>query len=195
MKQSCADKGVRHKNNQRKHTEQEQEDSENKRQYQINRLRLIQRHAVFTKRPVSLPKVYWWCFSCAELHVLPSHSRSTDSNGTMQGVSWHFIRLHQHRQPLHINYRDKTHREDVKRRRLHETLALPYASSGGDKRDERLPVMSLWENKLLLAADHSKIPERKLRIADMSHGHSWPVCSMYDCLTQKCMLVGTAAGV
>lgn len=56
MKQSCGDKGVRHKNNQRKQTKQEREDSQNTRQYQINRL--IQHHAVSTKRPVSLPMMY-----------------------------------------------------------------------------------------------------------------------------------------
>lgn len=36
MKQSCAHKGVRHKNNQRKQTKQEQEDSQNTKQYQVN---------------------------------------------------------------------------------------------------------------------------------------------------------------
>lgn len=55
MKQSHADNGVSHKNNQRKPSKQEQEHSQNTRQYQINRL--IQRHAVFTQRPVSLPKL------------------------------------------------------------------------------------------------------------------------------------------
>lgn len=46
-----------------------------------------------------------------------------------------------------LNYRDKT-REYVRRRMLRKTLL--HDSSEGDKRDERLPVKSLWGKKLLL---------------------------------------------
>lgn len=96
MKQSCADKRVSHKNNQRKQ-EQGREDSQNIRQYQINR-----------HRPVSLPSVLFTSVTLL-LHrvahntdVLYSHSLtvgSTDTNGTMQRVGWHFTLLHKRLHP------------------------------------------------------------------------------------------------
>lgn len=61
-------------------------------------------------------------------------------------------------------------RHEVKRGRLRKTLSLPYDRSERETKEmkhcQRCP---LWEKQTPAAADHSKIPEGKLKIADISH--------------------------
>lgn len=204
MKQSHADKGVRHKNNQREQTKQEREDNRHTRQYQINRL--IQRPTVFTKRPVSLPCCVLFTSRRLQLHriahnimrFLAAASLWTDTDRTMQRVSWHFTRLHQHLQPL----------QKKKKKLITETRHEKMWKGGCWGRHYRCRMTAQRETKEMKDCQWCPCGKTKScgcwpqqnswgeaeNSRPVSHGHSWPV-SLIVWLTQKFILEGTVTDV
>lgn len=84
--------------------------------------------------------------NCTQFSRQQLNCKSTDRNGTMQRVRWHFTLLHQHLADFHkkkkrINYRDKTWSKE--REVEEDIISAVWQIREGDKRDETLPAMSL----------------------------------------------------
>lgn len=150
--------------------------------------------------------VYWWeasvtqnCTQYNEISKPQPYCKSTDTNGTMQGVSWHFTQLHQHLQPFCAKKtKKKTYRhkpcEDVRRGRLRKPLSLRSDSSEEDKRDERLPIMPSGKTNSCGCWLQQNSWGESENSRHVSHGHSWPVIQIMW-LTQQCLSEGTATDV